>query len=75
MTGTSLRLPITILTIVAVALVACGGSVSSSSTGLSGPPAPEYAFTGVAPGYSGIVEISNASRAGHVTILYFSFDG
>ena len=75
MTRTTLRLPVVMMALAIAALVACGGSVGSSSTELTGPPAPEYAITGVAPNYSGAVEISNASRAGLVTVLYFSFDG
>ncbi len=72
---TKVGLAVAVPAMIFAALFACGGSVGSSLAELSGPPAPEYAITGVAPGYSGAVEISNASRAGQVTILYFSFDG
>ena len=75
MKRTNARLPVTAMALFIAALIACGGSVGSSLAELSGPPAPEYAITGVVPGYSGAVEISNASRAGQVTVLYFSFDG
>ena len=63
------------LALVIFTLVACGGSASSSAAELSGSPAPAFDLVGVAPNDAGAIEISNASRAGAVTVLYFSFVG
>ena len=66
---------LTLLILLTLALVACGSSNKPSLETLAGPPAPAFDLVGVAPNNAGAIEISNASRAGEVTVLYFSFVG
>ena len=71
----SLDIRLTLLILLTLALVACGGPSEQSPVTLAGPPAPAFDLVGVAPNDAGAIEISNASRAGAVTVLYFSFVG
>ena len=69
------RLVVTALVLLISAAIACGSDPGSTNSIASTRSAPEYNFTGVGVAPEGALEISNASRAGQVTILYFSFVG
>ena len=68
------------ITLALGAALACGGSTGSagSDDAPRGDAAPAFNFDGVAPDGSGNfigTNISNITRSGYVTVLYFSFVG
>ena len=68
------------ITLALGAAIACGGGTGSSGSGDAprGDVAPAFDFDAVAPDGNGEfvgTNISNDTRSGYVTVLYFSFVG
>ena len=80
MTIPGARLTFATLALTVAAVIACGGGTGSTGSGNAprGDAAPAFNFDGVAPDGNGEfvgTNISNDTRSGYVTVLYFSFVG
>ncbi len=80
MTIPGVRLTIAALALTVATVIACGGGTGSSDSDDAprGDAAPAFNFDGIAPDSNGEfigTNISNDTRGGYVTVLYFSFVG